>query len=180
MKARKVTYGLLLIGLGVLLGFFVFGEIALHHGDSLASDHFDVVWDARDTGWVLFYGSLAFVPGVLLVVWGFRADATESRWGPRIKAGISLLIVGATYSLVAWGLLGRVVSWAILTGNDDGLTGYDAPPVPGKEYVFAALIGGIPLLLGVALLALGPIRRALPPSPGGTKGPPPAAPGACA
>ena len=135
MGLLKVIGGLALIGLGVSAGFVV----ALGQG----FDHWYT--STGDTAWVLLVGSVAFVPGVWLVVVGLN-----DTWGPRVRAGITAIIVGATYFFVAWSV----------HGNDERPRD---PRLVDTQYdpLFAALIGGIPLLLGVALLVYGPVRRAL-------------------
>jgi hypothetical protein len=153
--------GLALIGLGVLAGVYTALFIEFSHVWGDTADDPAWLWGTGDTFRVLFFGSLAFVPGVWLVVSEFPDEATESRLGHRVRAGITLIIVGATYAFAALRLVGM------------GRSDYD-PPVPSSDYVFATLIGGIPLLLGVALLVYGPVRRALSPSSRQANGPPPA------
>ena len=79
-------------------------------------------------GGVLVVGSLAFLPGVWPVVSGL-VDAGSRR--PRL--GVTSLIVGATYFAVAWLLA------AADTRDGSG------------ELVLAVFVGGIPLLIGMAL-----------------------------
>jgi len=112
-------------------------------------------WGAVDTLFVVIFG-FALIPGVSLVVSGL------SGVGGRVRAGITLIIVGVTYALLAGNLTGK--SWGYVV------------QVPIWEYVFAALIGGIPLLIGLALLAYGPVRRAFHRDPPHRTAPPSPAP----
>lgn len=131
----KLIAGLVLIVVGVVMGFVILVVIGLYYGFGRETSSY---WSAGDTIQVLFFGG-AFIPGVWLVV-SARSDASS-----RVRAGITSIIVGVTYSLVAGSLVGRA----------DTIFRNSEAPVPTSQYVFAALIGGIPLLVGVALFVSG-------------------------
>jgi hypothetical protein len=135
-RTGKFFGGLALIVLGVFLGLVALFGIGLGRGFSGEPASY---WSAGDTITVLVFGG-AFIPGVWLVVSAFSDASNRLTWG------ITWIIVGATYSLVAGSLVGR----------DDSLTtGHSPVPVPTSEYVSAALIGAIPLLIGVERLTGG-------------------------
>ncbi|MFO7590650.1 MAG: hypothetical protein R6X23_07095 [Acidimicrobiia bacterium] len=132
-NSGKLIVGFALIGLGLFMGFCVLWVIAFAKAWGMEDDP-ETYWRAGDTAAVLFVGGLAFIPGVWLVVSGL-AHAKR----PRQRAGITSFTVGATFFV-----LSGILAFADTRGGTGG------------EYLFAVVVGGVPMLLGIALLRPSP------------------------